>query len=181
MTVQEQVRFSKDQVFTVTPKSIGKVVVTDPLKDYADLFKRKRWGTRVTGQGGNIYDRHDTEKWYFEPTTLDNPELHPEAVVRAHAILDDGIRVQGWIIGHEKEDEQPRDLRSRWDSLSDGQRAAIIAAGGLAVLPFMLPLIAILALPLLVAAMSLGGLDPVLCAVLSDEKQTICEVLRWIP
>lgn len=179
METQEQVQIG-DQVFTVKPETMPKRVVTDHLTHFASFMKRKRYGWRVTGQGGLIYSRYDTEKWYFEPTTLDNPEIPAEALKRAHAVLDEGIRVQGWIIGHEKEDEQPRDLRTRWENLSDGQRTAVIAAGGLALLPFLLPIIAILALPILAIGMTLGGLDPVLCCVLSDEEQTICEVFRWV-
>jgi len=165
---------SEDLVLTAVPGQMLEVIVTDPLQDFTDLFKEEHWGWRPTGQGGMIFSRVDIDDWYSEPTTLDNPELPKKAIERANAILERGIRVQGWIIGHEVGEAAERAKVVNFETVAKIVAAiTLFAVGGV---------LALLLLPFVVLAFGFVLLhaDPVLCAVLSDEEQTIVEFYRWI-
>lgn len=168
-----EVCISEDLVLTVASGRIQEVIVTDPLQEVTDLFHERHWGWRPTGQGGMIFSRVDVDDWYFEPITLDNPELPDKALERAHAMLERGIRVQGWIIGHEVgEAEKAKEVDVERMAKFALVATAVIIGGALAII--LLPVV-LLGLGL-VAAQA----DPVLCVVLSDSEQTIVEILRWI-
>lgn len=180
---QQEIQISENLVFTVSQEIMPEIIVTDPLNDLQTLFKERHWGWRHSGQGGMIFSRLDKEHWFYEPTTLEVPDLPEMAITRAKAILERGIKVQGWIIGHEKVPEpEPQERRS---DLEIGKVILTVALVLLAVLSvgflsFLLPLAWGVTETGRGVANVLHHIDPVLCCVLSDENQTIVEIYRWI-
>ena len=171
-------RESDGLVFTIVEEPQLVAVVTDPLDQLRGLFLRNHWGLRIAGRGGMIFTRVDKDKWYFEPTTLDDPDLPKKAIERAKAILEEGIRVDGWIIGHEVKPQPVPEERG--NDLDIGKVVLAVSVVSLAVLSA--GLLAFL-VPIMMTGRGISNVllhdDHVLCCVLSDSDSTIVEIFRW--
>lgn len=177
--INEELQFvvaPEPQVVTLDPQP----EVTTPLQDLQALFRKKHMGCRVAGKGGLLFEEIRIGDWTYGPTTLDDPRLHPQGVVRGHLILDKGIPVLGWMYGKEdkpkvKPEVQPiqpkRELDIDWDSIAKGVAIGLLVGTCIVFLPALL-------FVGMGVGMCLSG-DPALYCVLSDEELTIVEIFRW--
>lgn len=135
---------------------------TDVAK-VVELAEENHWSVRTLGRYGMPPETVFKNGWSYEPMV--DCTMPPVAVKRAQEVLKSGVKVQGFVIGHQR----PREV---------DKRVIYGLVGICAVVVFWNLVLALLQVAFILVAVYIAlAVDPALIVVLEDG--TWVELARW--
>jgi hypothetical protein len=173
-----------DDVYQLNEKRARESILEAPTQQLLALGRKNGWLVQVLGKAPMVIQPVRVGKWLLVPATIDSTPLPDHTMERLHALFNEGIRPQGFVMVHEaplqlpspKPIEQPKKkkqllrkigsaalgLGALTGSLAAGLVVAVV--GGMLILPAGLIAAAVV-------------IDPILVAVMPDN--TWVEIDRW--